>query len=91
MILELVTLVFSAAVVQAPPKVDESIVVTGELPDDKKRVCKQVEEIGSILPRRICRTKGEWTSLARGVEQRTDAYVNDKNTMSSRVKRPGAL
>ena len=70
-----------------PPNSGETIVVTGELPEDRKPVCKPVEEIGSIIPRRVCRTKSEWASLARDTERRTRDYVNNKNAMSGRTVR----
>ena len=83
------TLLALAAVEPATVAPQDPVIVTGELPDDKKKVCKQMEEIGSIIPRKVCKTKGEWASTARGNEKRSRAYADDKNSMSSRVKRPG--
>jgi hypothetical protein len=82
-------IVFAAAALQqtTAPQQSERIVVTGEKPEDQKRVCKETEEIGSIIPKRVCRTKGEWASLKAETERRTRAYNQDKNNMSSRVKR----
>ena len=41
----------------------EDIVVTGEIPDADKRVCKTQTATGSIIPKRTCRTKGEWEEM----------------------------
>jgi hypothetical protein len=47
----------------APP--DQGVVVTGELPDAQKRVCKSSAPTGSIIERRVCRTKAQWEELRR--------------------------
>jgi hypothetical protein len=63
------TLAFSGnvqahAMLQAVPKEAPSdIVVTGKIPDADKRVCKQTGATGSIIPKRECRTKGEWEDI----------------------------
>jgi len=31
--------------------------------DDNKRVCRSVETLGSKIPKRVCRTQGEWAQL----------------------------
>lgn len=33
--------------------------------DDNKRVCRSVETLGSKIPKRVCRTQGEWAQLDR--------------------------
>jgi len=84
----LVALISVAAAVEAvpAPPAPAPVVVTGELPDDQKRVCKPAEEeIGSIIPKKVCRTKGEWAAMKRANERRTRAYMDDKNTMSGRA------
>ena len=88
-----VMILFAAAAMQqtAAPQEGERIVVTGDKPEDQKRVCKESEEIGSIIPKRVCRTKGEWASMQREKERRTRAYNDDKTSMSSRTKRPGVI
>jgi hypothetical protein len=91
MAFEILALISAAAVQQAVQQPVDQIVVTGEKPEDRKRVCKETEEIGSIIPKRVCRTKGEWASAEREKDRRTRAYNNDKAGMSSRVKRPGTL
>ena len=53
---------------QAPPAgaaapEGQEIVVEGELPDAKKRVCKSSVATGSIMSKRVCRTKGEWEEI----------------------------
>ena len=63
------TLAFAAnvqahAMLQAAPKEPPGdIVVTGKIPDADKRVCKQTGATGSIIPKRECRTKGEWEDI----------------------------
>lgn len=46
-------------------KVDppSDIVVTGQIPDADKRVCKTEVATGSIIPKRTCRSKGEWEDI----------------------------
>jgi hypothetical protein len=41
----------------------EDVVVTGKIPDADKKVCKTDVVTGSIMPKRICRTKGEWAAI----------------------------
>ncbi|HXG80591.1 MAG TPA: hypothetical protein VNJ05_02205 [Sphingomicrobium sp.] len=48
---------------QAKPQSSETIVVTGKIPDANKKVCKTEAATGSIIPKRICRTKGEWAEI----------------------------
>src|SRR5687768_3292871 len=92
MAFEILFLVAAAAAPQTPaaaPATQGTIVVTGELPDDQKKVCKAAEEeIGSIIPKKVCRTKGEWAAMKRQNERRTRSYINDKNSMSSRAGAP---
>ena len=44
----------------SPAKDDDPIVITKAKPDDNKRVCKASVATGSIMTRRICKTKREW-------------------------------
>jgi hypothetical protein len=74
------------------PGTGETVVATGETPDDKKRVCKAAEEeIGSIIPKKVRRTKGEWAAIKRQNERRTRDFNSDKKSMASRTKRPGSI
>ena len=41
----------------------DDIVVTGKIPDADKKMCKTEAATGSIIPKRICRTKGEWEAM----------------------------
>jgi hypothetical protein len=41
----------------------EEIVVKGEVPDADKRVCKSSVSTGSIMPKKVCKTKGEWEEI----------------------------
>ena len=41
----------------------ETITVTGKLPDGKKRVCQTTSQTGSIMIKRVCRTKQEWEDI----------------------------
>lgn len=45
------------------PESQETIVVKGKIPDADKRVCKTDVTTGSIIPKRTCRTKGEWEAI----------------------------
>lgn len=45
------------------PESQETIVVTGKIPDADKRVCRTDVTTGSIIPKRTCRTKGEWEAI----------------------------
>ena len=45
------------------PEPQETIVVTGKIPDADKRVCRTDVTTGSIIPKRTCRTKGEWEAI----------------------------
>lgn len=52
-----------AMIQAAPPEPSEEIVVKGEIPDANKRVCKLAGTTGSIIPKRECRSKGEWEEI----------------------------
>ena len=41
----------------------EDVVVTGKIPDADKKVCTTEASTGSIIPKRTCRTKGEWEAM----------------------------
>ena len=41
----------------------ETITVTGKLPDGHKRVCQTSAQTGSILIKRVCKTKQEWEDI----------------------------
>ena len=44
----------------ASPLPGPDVTVTGKRPDRDKRVCVSDVTIGSIMPKTICKTKGEW-------------------------------
>ena len=52
-----------------PPAPDE-VTVTGKRPDQDKTVCRSDVTTGSIIPKRVCKTKGEWEEIRqRGLAQ----------------------
>lgn len=53
----------TAAPAAAAPATPETITVTGKLPDGHKRVCETSAQTGSILIKRVCRTKQEWEDI----------------------------
>ena len=53
----------TAAPPTAASPAPETITVTGKLPDGKKRVCQTSAQTGSILIKRVCRTKQEWEDI----------------------------
>ena len=44
-------------------EVGHKITLTGKIPDADKRVCRTDVTTGSIIPKRTCRTKGEWEAI----------------------------
>jgi hypothetical protein len=81
-------LVHAAAVGQSAPQGQPAspegreIVVKGELPDAKKRVCKSSVATGSILSKKVCRTKEEWEyirerSIASAERMKAEARARD--------------
>ena len=51
------------AIIQTPEPEPPEVVVEGKIPDANKRVCKSEGTTGSIIPKRVCRTKGEWEEI----------------------------
>ncbi len=53
----IITLIMAAAPIEAPvtPAPTKPIIVEGN-----KRVCEYIESTGSILPKRVCKTKDQW-------------------------------
>jgi hypothetical protein len=41
----------------------DAITVTGKLPDGQKKVCQTTAQTGSILIKRVCKTKQEWEDI----------------------------
>ena len=54
----------------APPK-------QGDKTADQKIVCRNVTEAGSRIPFRVCRTAGEWESMAK---QNQDDWTGSRNS-----------
>jgi hypothetical protein len=53
----------TAAPPPAAAPAPETITVTGKLPDGHKRVCQTSAQTGSILIKRVCKTKQEWEDI----------------------------
>ena len=46
-----------------PPAQPPEVIVEGQVPDAKKRVCKQTTATGSIIPTRTCKSQAEWEEI----------------------------
>ena len=56
----------SAAGAQTVPEAT-TVVVNGERPasdDDNRRICRREVQTGSVMARRVCRTRSEWNRAA---------------------------
>lgn len=50
---------------------------------NEKKICRRIEVTGSNLPKRDCRTKSEWQTLAKS-QERARELARSQNTDSSR-------
>ena len=53
----------SPSLAQTTPAGPPDVIVEGQVPEAKKRVCKQTTSTGSIIPTRTCKTKAEWEEI----------------------------
>ena len=54
---------FALVAMAAPAAALDNSGSTAEKPVKEKRVCKSETGTGSIMPKRVCRTKAEWNAL----------------------------
>ena len=59
---------------------DEKIVVEGELPDEKRKVCEVRTSTGSIMPKRVCRTVAQIERDQRAALESMERSRNDSET-----------
>jgi hypothetical protein len=39
-----------------------------------EKVCRRVETTGSVIPKRVCRTKSEWEEIDRRIREAAERY-----------------
>jgi hypothetical protein len=59
---------------------DEEIVVEGEVPKDKRRVCEMRTATGSIRPKRVCRTVAQIEQEEQAAREALDRVNADRES-----------
>ena len=59
---------------------DGDIVVEGDVPKDKRKVCEMRTSTGSIVPRRVCRTVAQAEADERAGREAIDSVNRDRET-----------
>lgn len=59
---------------------NDEIVVEGEVPKEKRRVCEIRTTTGSIRPKRVCRTDAQIEEDARNARETMEAVNRDRET-----------
>jgi hypothetical protein len=54
-------------------------------PAKPKRVCRSIVPVGSIMPKRFCLTKNEWSRLDDDIAKHTDAKLDARKTTIDRT------
>ena len=49
----------------------------------EQKICRKEQEIGSIMPKRTCRTQAEWDAIDRATEADTDTQLRDYRSRHS--------
>jgi len=64
-----------------------ALLIAGETPaatpaaQPEKKVCRMNEaDTGSIMSKKVCRTKSEWAEIAKANQKNADRYKNDRAT-----------
>jgi hypothetical protein len=57
---------------------DEEIVVEGEVPKEKRRVCQMRTETGSIMPKRVCRTVAQMEADEQAARETMERVNRDR-------------
>lgn len=57
---------------------DQEIVVEGEVPKEKRRVCEMRTGTGSIMPKRVCRTLAQIEEDARVARDSMERFNRDR-------------
>jgi len=65
----------------ATPSTAPAAPATAAAPE--KKICRREQEIGSIMPKRTCRTQAEWDAIDRATEADTDTQLRDYRSRHS--------
>ena len=49
----------------------------------EKKVCRREQELGSIMPKRTCRTQAEWDAIARSQQGTAESVLRDARSRSA--------
>ena len=78
----MIALLAAPVAAQTAPSASDPITVTGD--GQKKKVCTQVtSSTGSMMPRRVCRTKGEQADADKRNGRAKDEYFRGMQSGSS--------
>jgi hypothetical protein len=73
-------IVAALALLTAPALADEPNAAT---PAPAKKICRSESATGSIMVRRICRTKSEWAEIDAQTAKSTDRSLEERSQRSS--------
>jgi hypothetical protein len=59
---------------------DQEIVVEGEVPKEKRRVCETRVQTGSIMPKRVCRTVAQAEEEREAAHEAMERISRDRET-----------
>ncbi len=62
------------------PADSEEIVVEGEVPEKQRRICETRTETGSIIPKRVCRTRAQIEEEERIARESAEIIRRDRDT-----------
>ena len=68
------------AVPPEEPADNQEIVVEGEVPEKQRRVCETRTETGSIIPKRVCRTRAQIEEEERIARESVEIIRRDRDT-----------
>ena len=73
--------ILASASIQAQPTTASpqasALVVSATPAPEEKKVCRKVQESGSIMPRRTCYTQAEWDAIDRATAGDADSQLTD--------------
>jgi hypothetical protein len=61
---------------------DDEIIVEGEVPKEKRRICEMQTATGSIMPKRVCRTVAQIEEDERTARESLEIIKRDRDTRS---------
>jgi hypothetical protein len=59
---------------------EDEIVVEGEVPKERRRICEMRTDTGSIIPRRVCRTVAQIEEDERTARESLEIISRDRDT-----------